>query len=136
MRRTKRQRANSFVRALGARAAIALGGVALPAAAHHSLAPYDLDQSIHFNGVVETLRMENPHIALTLTITRGDGTYGTVQFVEGAPAGRLELMGLKPADIAVGTRIRAVGAPRRDDPNLYYLKAVILADGRRFTFAD
>jgi len=110
--------------------------IALPAAAHHSLAPYDVEQNIHFDGVVETVRLENPHIALTLTITKGDGTRGTINFAEGAPAGRIARMGLTSEDIGVGKRIRAIGSPRRDDPNLYYLKAIILPDGRRFTFAD
>ena len=114
----------------------AVAAIALPAAAHHSLAPYDVEQSIHFAGVVETLRLENPHIALTLTVTKGDGTRATIDFVEGAPAGRIARMGLTASDIAVGKPIKAIGAPRRDDPNLYYLKAIILPDGRRFTFAD
>lgn len=114
----------------------AFAAIALPAAAHHSLAPYDVDQNIHFDGVVETLRLENPHIALTLTVTKGDGTRGTISFVEGAPAGRIARMGLTSADIGVGKPIKAIGAPRRDDPSLYYLKAIILPDGRRFTFAD
>ena len=114
----------------------ALTALALPAAAHHSLAPYDIEQSIHFDGIVATLRMENPHIALTLTVTKGDGTRGTVTFVEGAPAGRLERMGLSGSDLAVGKPLKAIGAPRFDDPTLYYLKAVVLPDGRRFTFAD
>ena len=73
---------------------------------------------------------------MTLTVKKGDGTRGTINFVEGAPAGRLERMGLTPSDIAVGKALKAIGAPRRDDPNLYYLKAIILPDGRRFTFAD
>ena len=30
-----------------------LAAIALPAAAHHSLAPYDVEQSIYFDGVVE-----------------------------------------------------------------------------------
>lgn len=110
--------------------------IALPAAAHHSLAPYDIEQSIHFDGVIETVHLQNPHIALTLTVTKGDGTRGTVTFIEGAPAGRLAQMGLTSADLAVGKPIKAIGAPRRDEPNLYYLKSVILPDGRRFTFAD
>ena len=110
--------------------------VALPAAAHHSLAPYDLDQSIHFDGVVATLRFENPHIALTLTVTKGDGTQGTITFAEGAPANVLERRGVTAADIAVGTPIKAIGAPRHDAPNLYFLKTIILADGRRFTFVE
>ena len=113
-----------------------LAALALPAAAHHSLAAYDVDQSIHFDGVVATLRLENPHIALTLTVTKGDGTQGTVTFVEGAPAGRIAQMGLTAEDLAIGKPIKAIGAPRRDDPNLYYLKTIILPDGRRFTFAD
>ena len=114
----------------------ASAAIALPAAAHHSLAIYDEDQSIHFDGVVETLRLQNPHIALTLTVTKSDGTRGTISFVEGAPAATIARMGLTSSDIAVGKPIKAIGAPRRDDPNLYFLKAIILPDGRRFTFAD
>lgn len=113
-----------------------LAAVALPAAGHHSLAPYDLEQSIHFDGVVETLRLENPHITLTLTVTKDDGSRGTVTFVEGAPAAMFVRMGLVADDIAVGQPLKAVGAPRHDAPNLYFLKALILPDGRRFTFVD
>ena len=124
------------IRFAARRLLVALAVLALPAAAHHSLAPYDVDQNIHFDGVVATLRLENPHIGLTLTVTKGDGTRGTVTFVEGAPAGRIAHLGLTSAELAVGKPIKAIGAPRRDDPNLYYLKAIILPDGRRFTFAD
>ena len=120
-----------------ARALLAVcAAIALPAAAHHSLASYDVDQSIHFDGVVETLRLQNPHIALTLTVTKADGTRGTISFVEGPAVSMIEHLGLDSADIAVGKPIKAVGVPRRDDPNLYYLMAIILADGRRFSFAE
>lgn len=114
----------------------AFGALALPAVAHHSLASYDVDQSIHFDGVVETLRMQNPHIALTLTVTKADGTRGAISFVEGPAVGMLEHFGLTAADLGVGKSIKAIGAPRRDDPNLYYLMAIILPDGRRFSFAE
>jgi len=114
----------------------ASAAIALPATAHHSFAVYDMDQNIHFDGVVETLQMRNPHMALTLTVTKDDGTQGTINFIEGAPANMLARLGLNPADIAVGKPIKAIGAPRRDDPNLYYLKAIILPDGRRFTFVN
>jgi hypothetical protein len=116
--------------------AATLAAIALPAAAHHSLAPYDVEQSIHFDGVVESVRLENPHIALTLTVTKGDGRSGTITFVEGAPANVLERRGLAADDIAVGKPIKAIGAPRHDDPNLYFLKTIILPDGRRFTFVE
>ena len=114
----------------------ALAAAALPATAHHSFAIYDIDQNIHFDGVVATLKMSNPHIALTLTVTKDDGTQGTIDFIEGAPANMLARMGLNPADISVGKPIKAIGAPLRDDPNAYFLKAIILPDGRRFTFVD
>src|SRR5262245_17050127 len=98
---------------------IALAVATLPAAAHHSIAIYDVDQSIHFDGVVETVKLTNPHLSLTLTVTKGDGTSGTVKFIEGAPASMLVRMGLDPADLSVGKPIKAIGAPLRDDPNAY-----------------
>lgn len=110
-----------------------LTALALPAAAHHSFAIYDMSQNIEFEGVVETVKLRNPHMALTLVQTKPDGTKETINFVEGAPANMIVRMGLKPEDIAPGTSIKAIGAPRRDDTNAYFLKAIILADGRRFS---
>jgi hypothetical protein len=105
----------------------------LPAAAHHSFAIYDMSQNIEFEGVVDTVKLRNPHMALTLVQTKPDGTKETINFVEGAPANMIVRMGLDPADIAVGKPIKAIGAPRRDNPNAYFLKAIILPDGRRFS---
>ena len=110
----------------------ALTAVAIPAAAHHSFAIYDMTQNIEFDGVVETLKMRNPHMAMTLTVTNPDGTKKTINFVEGAPANMIVRMGLNPADVAAGKPIKAIGAPRKDDPNAYFLKAIILPDGRKY----
>ncbi len=113
--------------------AAALLGTVLPAAAHHSFAIYDMSQNIEFEGVVESVKMRNPHMALTLTVTQPDGSKRTVNFVEGAPANMIVRMGLNPADIAPGKSIKAVGAPRRDDPNAFFLKNMILPDGRQYS---
>jgi hypothetical protein len=113
--------------------AAAIAAVTLPAAAHHSFAIYDMAQNVEFEGVVETVKLRNPHMALTLTVTDSGGTRRTVNFVEGAPANMIVRMGLNPADIAVGQPIKTIGAPRRDDANAYFLKAIILPDGRRFS---
>jgi Family of unknown function (DUF6152) len=113
--------------------AAGLAAVALsPAAAHHSFAVYDMSQNIEFKGVVDTLKFRNPHMAMTLTLTKPDGTKETINFVEGAPANMLVRMGLDPSTIAPGQEITAIGAPRKDDPNAYFLKAIVLADGTRF----
>jgi len=119
-------------RVLGFAVAV-LAAAPLPAAAHHSFAIYDMSQNIEFEGVVETLKLRNPHMALTLTRTKPDGTKETINFVEGAPANMIVRMGLDPADVAPGKPIKAIGAPRRDEANAYFLKAIILPDGRRFS---
>ena len=111
----------------------ALCAAALPAAAHHSFAIYDMSQNIEFEGVIEVAKLRNPDMALTLVQTNADGTKQTINFVEGAPANMIVRMGLKPEDIAPGKTIKAIGAPRRDDPNAFFLKAIILPDGRRFS---
>jgi hypothetical protein len=120
------------VRSLFVVAALAAAPQA-PSAAHHSFAIYDMSQSIEFEGVVDTVKLRNPHMALTLVRTKPDGSKETINFVEGAPANMIVRMGLNPADIAPGKPIKAIGAPRRDDANAYFLKAIILPDGRQFS---
>jgi len=112
--------------------AAGLAALALPAAAHHSFAVYDMTQNIEFKGVVESVKFRNPHMSMTLTHKKADGTTETINFVEGAPANMLVRMGLDPAVIAPGQEITAIGAPRKDDPNAYFLKSIILKDGTRF----
>ena len=92
-----------------------------------------MSKSIEFEGVVESVKMRNPHMALTLIATQADGSKRTVNFVEGAPANMLVRMGLNPADVAPGKTIKAIGAPRRDDPNAFFLKNTILPDGRQYS---
>ena len=112
--------------------AAALAALALPAAAHHSFAVYDMTQNVEFKGVVETLKFRNPHMAMTLTQTKPDGTKETINFTEGAPANMLVRMGLDPAVIAPGQEITVIGAPRKDDPHQYFIKSIVLKDGTRF----
>jgi hypothetical protein len=107
-------------------------GVLPPANAHHSFAVYDFEQQIPFEGVVATLNFKNPHISMTLTRTREDGTTETIHFVEGAPANMAVRGGLTPEMIKPGTKVAAIGSPRRDDPNAYFLRKIRLEDGREF----
>jgi Family of unknown function (DUF6152) len=116
-------------------AAAALIGLGLisPASAHHSFAIYDFTQEIPFEGVVATLNFRNPHIAMTLTHTRADGTTETINFVEGAPANMAVRGGLRPEMIKPGTKIKAIGSPRKDDPAAFFLRRIVLEDGREFS---
>ncbi|MCP5144124.1 MAG: hypothetical protein H6978_04800 [Gammaproteobacteria bacterium] len=101
-------------------------------AAHHSFAIYDFATEIEFEGVVEKLTFRNPHMAMVLKIKDSSGAEKTINFVEGAPANMLLRMGLKPDMMQVGTHLKAIGSPRNDDPDAYFLKVVILDDGQTF----
>ena len=100
--------------------------------AHHSFAVYDMQQNVEFHGIVDTVKFRNPHMAMTLTVTDDNGQKRTINFVEGAPANMLARLGLRPEFIKPGEEITAIGAPRHDDPNAWFLKVVVLADGQRF----
>jgi hypothetical protein len=117
-----------------ARAVLALLAAltALPAAGHHSFAIFDFSTQIPYEGVVETLEFRNPHIAMTLRVSREDGSEEVIDFIEGAPANMLARTGLKPDMIAPGTRIRAMASPLREDPSKYFLRLIILEDGSAF----
>lgn len=111
--------------------AAALAAIPMAVAAHHSFAIYDMETEFTFEGVVETLKFRNPHMALTLVETK-DGEQRVINFVEGAPANMLVRMGFDPAHIQPGKRITAIGSPRKDNPEAYFLKSIILEDGTRF----
>jgi len=114
-------------------AAVLLGvAIAVPAAAHHSFAIYDMQQNVEFRGVIDSVKLRNPHMAMTLTVKGENGEEKTIDFVEGAPANMLARLGLRPEMIPVGQEITAIGAPRRDNPDAWFLKAIILPDGTRF----
>jgi hypothetical protein len=102
------------------------------ASAHHSFAAYDMAQNIEFVGTVDEVKFRNPHIQMTLKRTTPDGKEEIIHFVEGAPANMLVRLGLQPAMIKPGAKITAIGSPRKDAPNEYFLKTIILADGRQF----
>ena len=104
-----------------------------PALGHHSFAVYDFTQQIPFEGVVATLSFRNPHISLTLTHALANGSTETIQFAEGAPANMNVRNGLLPEMIKPGTKITAVGSPRKDDPHVFFLRRVVLEDGREFS---
>jgi len=105
---------------------------AAPAVAHHSFAIYDMQQNVEFHGVIATVKLRNPHMAMTLTTTDTNGAERTIDFVEGAPANMLARLGLRPEHVKPGQEITAIGAPRTDNPNAWFLKAIILPDGTRF----
>ncbi len=100
--------------------------------AHHSFAVFDFSTQIPYEGTVETLNFRNPHIAMTLKIVDEQGNEQIINFIEGAPANMLVRSGLKPEMIAPGTRISTLASPLHDDKEKFFLRKIILEDGREF----
>lgn len=107
-------------------------GFSNTATAHHSFASYDFDKQVPFKGIVSEVKFRNPHIELTLIRTLENGDKETIEFSEGAPANMLVRMGLRPEMIKAGTRITAIGSPKKSNPSVYFLRKIILEDGRTF----
>lgn len=115
-------------------AALAFACAALPATllAHHSFAIFDFQTQIPFEGTVETLKFRNPHIEMTLKSIDEDGKETLINFVEGAPANMLARQGLTPAQLKKGTKITGIGSPLIEDDTKFFLRSIILEDGREF----
>jgi hypothetical protein len=114
--------------------ALVLLCAALPATllAHHSFAIFDFQTQIPFEGTVETLKFRNPHIEMTLKSVDEDGKETIINFVEGAPANMLARQGLTPAQLKKGTKITGIGSPLIADNTKFFLRSIILEDGREF----
>jgi hypothetical protein len=112
--------------------ALVCAAVPVIALAHHSFAVYDFQTQTSFTGTVDTLKFRNPHIAMTLKTTDEQGNEKIVNFIEGAPANMLARQGLKPTDLKKGTKVTAIGSPLLEDNTRFFLRSIILEDGREF----
>lgn len=100
--------------------------------AHHSFAIFDFQTQIPFEGTVETLKFRNPHIEMTLKTVDEQGNEKIIHFIEGAPANMLARQGLKPDMLKKGTKITGIGSPLIEDDSKFFLRSIILEDGREF----
>lgn len=116
----------------GAALALACTAVSAIGFAHHSFAIFDFQTQIPFEGTVETLKFRNPHIEMTLKTVDADGNEKVVHFIEGAPANMLARQGLTQAMLKKGTKITGIGSPLIEDKEKFFLRSIILEDGREF----
>ena len=113
-------------------ALLALLLVVPSAQAHHSFAVFDFKTEVPFEGIVESVKFRNPHIAMTLKTKGADGKEVLVEFIEGAPANMLVRQGLHPEQIAPGSHIHAIGSPLLEDHSKYFIRIIKLDDGQEF----
>jgi hypothetical protein len=101
------------------------------AAAHHSFAMFDSEHQIRLAGTVTDFRWQNPHVYIHLKAkdARGKERHWTI---ECANPGILNRIGWKFNMIRKDDQITVVVAPLRTGEAGALLKAVKLADGRKF----
>lgn len=88
---------------------------ALPAAAHHSPAMFDLTKDIVFEGTVTKVEWRNPHVYLALEVL-GENGQKRVQGIEAGPASNLVTAGIDADSIRVGDRVAVHARPSRANP--------------------
>jgi len=118
--------------------AVILGGLLLLcsvyATAHHSTPPYwRTDQSIEIEGAVKQMKVINPHSELILTVTNANGQPEDWIGVAGT-GNRMIKAGWANETLAMGTKVRVVGAPpRREGAKGILIREIILEDGTVLT---
>lgn len=105
--------------------------VAGAAWAHHSFAMFDHDKQIRLTGTVTEFRWQNPHVYIHMKAPdpKGKERHWTI---ECANPGILNRVGWKFNMIKKDDRITVVVAPLRTGEAGALLKAVKIADGRKF----
>lgn len=112
--------------------AVAIGLMSLPAVSHHSDRMYDLATTITLEGVVTEFQYSNPHAWLVVNVKNDDGTVTAWGF-EGAAASNMLRAGVRPGDLAPGTRVKISGHPMRDGrPAAEWITSFRLDDGKEF----
>ncbi len=98
--------------------------------AHHSDRMYDLQTTITLEGVVSEFQYTNPHSWLLVEVQNNDGSVTTWGF-EGPSPSNLLRAGVRPVDLAPGTRVAVTGHPMRDGrPAAEWITTVRQEDGK------
>jgi len=99
------------------------------ASAHHSVLPYDNEQSTEIVGAVERVLFANPHTVIVVGVEREDGRRERWT-IESEGATMLRQLGWEEGTIEPGDRIRVLGARAKDGSSAMRCRTLDLEDGR------
>jgi hypothetical protein len=102
--------------------------VALPSAAHHSYAAYDLNRTRTLKGTVESFHWSNPHSTFTLVL-EPDGRGEPIKWniITSGPA-VLKRFGWTQGSLKPGDRVSVICNPMTDGSHAGRLHTVVLLD--------
>ena len=94
--------------------------VSVPLIAHHSAAAFDTAKEQQITGTITQYRFSNPHVYLTLSVKKDDGTSTSME-VEAGAASVLNGLGFTKDSIKIGDVVTIIGSPARKNPQSYML---------------
>ena len=106
--------------------------IAVPLAAHHSMAGFDRKNNMTLTGTVKTFSWQNPHCYIELDVTGKDGKMVTWNVEMTAP-GYLARVGWKKTSVKIGDTVKVVGNPLLNgDPGMLFV-SITGSDGKILT---
>lgn len=106
--------------------------MAVPSAAHHSMAGFDRKNPVTLAGTVKNFNWQNPHCYIELDVPAKDGTVKTWNVEMTAP-GYLVRAGWKKTMIQPGDKVTILAAPLlTGEPGALFV-SVTLANGQTMT---
>jgi hypothetical protein len=107
--------------------AVALGGLAAPALAHHSFGQFEMNKPLHLSGTLTEMHLINPHSYMEIEVVDAKGKKSTVR-CEMRAAALLRRSGWTADMFKVGSHIEVEGHPHRTDPKACYTENLKLGD--------
>jgi hypothetical protein len=114
-------------------AAVLVGLLARPAAAHHSFSEYDAERMVSLEGEVKELRLINPHSRLHIVVTGPDGKLTEWRLELGAPTA-LQRRGVTASSLPPGTKLTVSGYQAKDGALRLAPRKIAFGDGREFAW--
>ena len=105
-----------------------LGFIAASAAAHHSVAEFDLEKHITLDATVKEVWFSNPHIRYYVTVKNESGAE-EVWDVHGSSVTSLARRGWHKNTIKVGDKIQVIGSASRSGARRVLIRSIVLPDG-------
>jgi hypothetical protein len=96
-----------------------------PVGAHHSWAPYDLDEEVTLEGRIIEYKWANPHVYIQLETTSEDGS-SEVWEIEASSAVVMRNRGWAADTVAVGDQVTVFANPSRNENQTHALGARVI----------
>lgn len=103
---------------------------AVPAAAHHSFAMYNMNKTTVLQGSVKQLQWKNPHSTLVVAV-QAKGKPEAEWWIEMGSIGRISRGGWRKDTVKPGDKITVEINPQKDGTNSGGFINAVLPDGRR-----